>query len=231
MLHSVAAAGPVALNLLDPHSLLASAGALGVFLVLFAETGLLIGFFLPGDSLLFTAGLLSATSAGSAAHLSLTWVLVAGAAGALAGAQAGFLIGRRAGRALMARPAQSRVRQGIGSAQRAIDRYGAPRAIVLARFIPVVRTVVNPLAGAIGVPARTFTTWQVAGGLVWSAGITVAGYELGSRISGIDHYLLPVIAIIVAVSLIPVALEFWRHRRARRAAPAPEKAADPGKNV
>jgi membrane-associated protein len=231
MSHSVAAAAPVALNLLDPHSLLASAGALGVFLVLFAETGLLIGFFLPGDSLLFTAGLLSATSAGSAAHLSLPAVLVAAAAGALAGAQVGFLIGRRAGHAAMARPPQSRLRQGIESAQRAIDRYGAPRAIVLARFIPVVRTVVNPLAGAIGVPARTFTTWQVAGGLVWSVGITLAGYELGSRISNIDHYLLPVIAIIVAVSLIPVALELWRHRRARRGAPDPGKTPDPGKNV
>ncbi|HEX5295346.1 MAG TPA: DedA family protein [Streptosporangiaceae bacterium] len=231
MSHSVAAAAPVALNLLDPHSLLASAGALGVFLVLFAETGLLIGFFLPGDSLLFTAGLLSATSAGSAAHLSLPAVLVAAVAGALAGAQVGFLIGRRAGHALMARPPQSRLRQGIESAQRAIDRYGAPRAIVLARFIPVVRTVVNPLAGAIGVPLRTFTTWQVAGGLVWSVGVTLAGYELGSRISNIDHYLLPVIAIIVAVSLIPVALELWRHRRARRGARDPGKAPDPGKNV
>jgi membrane-associated protein len=223
MLHSVPVAGSVALNLLDPHSLLASAGALGVFIVLFAETGLLIGFFLPGDSLLFTAGLLCATGAGSAVHLSLTAVLVAGAAGALAGAEAGFVIGRRAGRSLLARPPESRLRQGILSAQRAIDRYGAPRAIVLARFIPVVRTVVNPLAGAIGVPARTFTVWQVAGGLVWSVGITLAGYELGSRISNIDHYLLPVIAIIVVVSLIPVALELWRHRRARRGAPGPEK--------
>lgn len=219
MSHSV----PAALNLLDPKSLLASAGALGVFIVLFAETGLLIGFFLPGDSLLFTAGLLSATGASSTVHLSLPAVLVAGAAGALAGAQTGFLIGRRTGRALMGRPEGSRLRQGIVSAQRALDRYGAPRAIVLARFIPVVRTVLNPLAGATGVPTGTFTVWQAAGGLVWSVGITLAGYELGSRISNIDHYLLPIIAIIVVVSLIPVAVEFWRHRRARRAAPDSEK--------
>jgi len=219
MSHSV----PVALNLLDPHSLLASAGALGVFIVLFAETGLLIGFFLPGDSLLFTAGLLSATGASSTVHLNLTAVLVAGAAGALAGAEVGFLIGRRTGRVLMSRPEGSRLRQGIASAQRALDRYGAPRAIVLARFIPVVRTVLNPLAGAIGVPTRTFTLWQVAGGLVWSVGITLAGYELGSRISNIDHYLLPIIAIIVVVSLIPVAVELWRHRRARGAGPDSEK--------
>jgi membrane-associated protein len=214
---------PVALNLLDPHSLLASAGALGVFLVLFAETGLLIGFFLPGDSLLFTAGLLSATGASSTVHLSLPAVLAAAVAGALAGAQAGFVIGRRTGRVLMSRPEGSRLRRGTVSAQRAIDRYGAPRAIVLARFVPVVRTVLNPLAGAIGVPARTFTLWQVAGGVAWSAGLTLAGYALGSRISNIDHYLLPIIAVIVAVSLIPVALELRRHRRARRAAPAPEK--------
>jgi membrane-associated protein len=213
---------PVALSLLDPRSLLASAGALGVFLVLFAETGLLIGFFLPGDSLLFTAGLLSATGAGSAVHLSLPAVLAAAVAGALAGAQAGFVIGRRTGRVLMGRPEGSRLRRGTVSAQRAIDRYGAPRAIVLARFIPVVRTVLNPLAGAIGIPARTFTLWQVAGGVAWSAGLTLAGYALGSRISNIDRYLLPIIAVIVAVSLIPVALELRRHRRARRAAP-PEK--------
>jgi membrane-associated protein len=217
---------PVALNLLDPRSLLASAGALGVFLVLFAETGLLVGFFLPGDSLLFTAGLLCATGPGSAVHLSLPAVLAAAVAGALAGAQAGFLIGRRAGRALLARPEGSRLRRAMASAQRAIDRYGAPRAIVLARFIPVVRTVANPLAGATGIPARTFTLWQVAGGAAWAAGITLAGYALGTRISNVDRYLLPIIAVIVAVSLIPVALEFWRQRRARHAAgdPDPEKA-------
>jgi membrane-associated protein len=219
---------PVALNLLDPRSLLGGAGALGIFLVLLAETGLLVGFFLPGDSLLFTAGLLSAAGAGSAVHLSLPAVLLAAAAGALAGAQLGFWIGRRAGRALLARPEGSRLRRGASAAQRAIDRYGAPRAIVLARFIPVVRTVMNPLAGAIGVPARTFTAWQATGGLAWSAGLTLAGYALGSRISNVDHYLLPIIAVIVAVSLIPVALEFRRHRRARRAAADPGPARGPG---
>jgi membrane-associated protein len=218
---------PAALNLLDPRSLLGSAGILGIFLVLFAETGLLVGFFLPGDSLLFTAGLLSAAGPGSAVHLSLPAVLLAAAAGALAGAQLGYWIGRRAGRALLARPEGSRLRRGASAAQRAIDRYGAPRAIVLARFIPVVRTVMNPLAGAIGVPARTFTAWQAIGGLAWSAALTLAGYALGSRISNIDHYLLPIIAVIVAVSLIPVALEFVRHRRARRVAPDAAPAADP----
>ncbi len=87
---------------------------------------------------------------------------------------------------------------------------------MLGRFIPVVRTVLNPLAGALEVPARTFTIWQVAGGVVWSAGITLAGYALGGAIPGIDRYLLPAIAVIVAVSLIPLAVELNRARRAAR---------------
>ena len=88
--------------------------------------------------------------------------------------------------------------------------------MVLARFIPVVRTVMNPLAGAIGIPLALFTIWQVAGGVLWTVGITLAGYALGSRISGIDRYLLPIIAVIVAVSLIPLLLEAWRRRRRER---------------
>jgi membrane-associated protein len=204
---------PVALNLLDPHSLLASAGVLGVFLILFAETGLLIGFFLPGDSLLFTAGLLCATGSNSTAHLSLGPVLIAAAAGAVVGAEVGYFIGRQAGHALLDNPARPRLREGTRRAGSYIERYGVRRAVVLARFIPVVRTVLNPLAGAIGIPVRTFTIWQVVGGLVWSVGVTLAGFELGSRISNIDHYLLPIIAVIVLVSLIPIALELLRSRK------------------
>jgi membrane-associated protein len=207
MSHSV----PVALNLLDPHSLLVSAGALGIFLVLFAETGLLIGFFLPGDSLLFTAGLLCASTNHSALHLSLPAVLIAATAGALAGAEVGYFIGRGAGQALLIRSDRPRLRAGVDRARTAIQRYGPRRAVVLARFIPVVRTVMNPLAGAIGIPLALFTVWQVVGGVLWAVGITLAGYALGSRVSGIDRYLLPIIAVIVAVSLIPLLLEAWRH--------------------
>lgn len=203
---------PAALNLLDPHSLLASAGALGVFLIIFAETGLLIGFFLPGDSLLFTAGLLCTTSQQSTVHLSLPAVLLAAVTGALIGAEVGYLLGRQAGQALLHRPGRPRLRHALTRSHEAIDRYGVRRAIVLARFIPVVRTALNPLAGAIGIPAGLFTIWQVVGGLFWSLGVTIAGYELGSRIANIDHYLLPIIALIVVVSLIPVLVELLRHR-------------------
>jgi len=203
----------LAVNVLDPHSLLASLGALGVFVVLFAETGLLVGFFLPGDSLLFTAGLLCATSVTATVHLSLPTVLLAAAAGALAGAQTGYLLGRSGGHALLTRTDNARVQEAAERARQALDRYGAGKAIVLARFIPLVRTVLNPLAGILGVPARVFTLWQVLGGLLWSLGIPMAGYALGSRIPNIDHYLLPIIALIVIASLVPIALELRRAQR------------------
>jgi membrane-associated protein len=202
----------IALNPLDSTSWLSSLGAFGVFLVLFAETGLLIGFFLPGDSLLFTAGLLC-TAGTHAVHLSLPSVLIAAAAGALLGAQTGFWIGQRGGRLLFARTKNRHLREGVTRAEEILERYGYGKAIVLARFIPVVRTVLNPMAGTLEVPTRVFTLWQVAGGLVWSLGVTLAGYGLGSSIPSIDKYLLPIIAVIVIISLSPLALELLRRRR------------------
>jgi len=203
----------MALNPLDPQSLLASLGVLGVFLVLFAETGLLIGFFLPGDSLLFTAGLLCTTSATSVAHLSLPWVLLAAVAGALLGAHVGYLIGQKAGPRLLDRPDRPRLHEAVVRSRQALERYGTGKAIVLARFIPLVRTVLNPMAGTIGIPLRIFTLWQVIGGTIWAIGVTIAGYILGSHIKNVDKYLLPIIAAIIVVSLIPVALELRRSRR------------------
>ncbi|MER6529741.1 DedA family protein [Streptomyces sp. NPDC001508] len=208
----------LAVNVLDAHSLLAAFGVLGVGVVLFAETGLLIGFFLPGDSLLFTAGLLCTGTADQGLRLSLGPLLVAAAVGALAGSQCGYLLGRNAGRTLLARSRSARLHEGARRAEELLDRYGHAKAIVLARFVPVVRTVLNPMAGALGVPAGTFTVWQVIGGLVWSVGLTLAGYALGSSVPNIDRYLLPVIAVIVAVSLIPLVAEVLRSRRATKEA-------------
>ncbi|HEU5271314.1 MAG TPA: DedA family protein [Jatrophihabitans sp.] len=206
----------LAVNILSPHSLLSSFGPTGVGVVLFAETGLLIGFFLPGDSLLFTAGVLSAAPASETLHLSLGWVLVAAVIGACLGAQTGYLLGRRAGPAFFGPSTRPRLMEGRERAGEYLARYGHARAVVLARFVPIVRTVLNPLAGVIGVPARTFTIWQVAGGVVWSVGVTLAGYWLGSSIHNIDHYLLPIIAVIVAISLLPIAIEAARNRRRSR---------------
>jgi membrane-associated protein len=204
-----------ALNPLSSTSLLASLGAFGVFLALFAETGLLIGFFLPGDSLLFTAGLLCTTTGSHSVHLSLPVVILAAIGGALLGAQTGYYIGR-GGRPLLGHTSNRFLRQGTERAGHLLERYGYGKAIVLARFIPVVRTVLNPMCGALDVPVRTFTLWQVAGGIIWSAGVTLAGYALGSTIPSIDTYLLPIIALIVIVSLVPIGLELLRARRAGR---------------
>ncbi|MFB7710420.1 DedA family protein [Streptomyces sp. NPDC056105] len=212
-----------AVNVLDAGSLLAAFGAIGVAAVLFAETGLLVGFFLPGDSLLFTAGLLCAGGSHGPVHLSLPQVLGASVVGALAGAQAGYWIGRRGGRALLARSRAKRLHEGAARAEELLDRYGHAKAIVLARFVPVVRTVLNPLAGALGVPARVFTVWQIVGGLVWTVGLVLAGYGLGSSVPNVDRYLLPIVALVVIVSLIPLALEVGRSRaRSRERAAAEE---------
>ncbi|WP_217553521.1 DedA family protein [Streptomyces sp. GbtcB6] len=210
----ILATSQLAVNVLDAHSLLATFGVLGVGAVMFAETGLLVGFFLPGDSLLFTAGLLCTGSAQGSLHLSLGPLLVAAAVGALAGAQFGYLLGRKAGGALLSRSRSRRLHEGVKRAEEFLERYGHAKAIVLARFVPVVRTVLNPMAGALEVPVRTFTQWQVVGGLVWSLGLTLAGYALGSSIPNVDRYLLPLVALIVLVSLIPVLAEVYRGRRA-----------------
>ncbi|MFF0147723.1 membrane-associated protein [Amycolatopsis sulphurea] len=199
-------------GLLDPQSLLATFGPIGVFVVLFAETGLLIGFFLPGDSLLFTAGVLAASGK---VHLSLLAVIACAAAGALLGAQTGFVLGKRGGSALLARVRNRHLHQGVTRGSAMLTRYGLGKAVVLARFIPVVRTVLNPLAGVAGMPAARFALWQVLGGLLWTAGVPLAGYALGSSVPNIDTYLLPIIAVVVLVSLSPLVLEIVRARGSR----------------
>jgi membrane-associated protein len=200
-----------AVNLLSASSLISSFGTLGIAIILFAETGLLVGLFLPGDTLLFTAGVLTTTSTASTVHLRLGWVLVAVVAGALVGSQTGFLLGRSAGPRWITdrRPRVTAAREKTAEF---IEHYGVRKAIVLSRFVPIVRTAMSPLLGSLQVPVATFTTWQVVSGLVWTLGITLAGWGVGSHISNIDHYLLPIVAVIVAISLLPVALELRKSR-------------------
>ncbi|WP_131774066.1 DedA family protein, partial [Protofrankia symbiont of Coriaria myrtifolia] len=162
--------GSLAVNVFDPASLTSSFGLVGLILIVFAETGLLVGFFLPGDSLLFFAGAYSATTA-TADHprFHIGQVLPGVIAAALLGAQTGYLIGRRAGVNLFDRP-DSRLfkRDNVERANAFLDRYGYEKPIILACFVPVVRTFMNPAAGVVGVPARTFTVYNIVGGLVWA---------------------------------------------------------------
>jgi membrane-associated protein len=199
------------MNPLSAHDWLATLGPLALFVVLFAESALLIGLFLPGDSLLFTAGLLTAGDA-AGLHIGLLGALVCAAAGAVLGAQCGYLIGRRAGPLLLERANRRQLCSGAERAAAALNRYGLPKAVLLARFVPVVRTLVNPLAGTLRVPVRIFTTWQIVGGLVWTTGIILAGHWLGESIPSIDTYLLPIIALIVAASIAPLLVQAYRAR-------------------
>ena len=198
---------------MDATHLLDAFGLAGLFAIVFAETGLLIGFFLPGDSLLVFAGLVSATHGDAKLHLSLPVVLIGCAIAAIAGAQTGYLIGLRAGPAIFRRP-DSRLfkKEHVERAQSYFDRYGG-RTIVVARFIPIIRTFANPVAGVGRMPARAFATYNVIGGLFWVVSVTMLGYVLGRTIPNSQNHLLEIEGVIVLVSLIPVGIELLRSRR------------------
>jgi membrane-associated protein len=202
---------------LDPGSLLETFGVLGLFAIVFAETGLLLGFFLPGDSLLVLAGLVCAVGAKSNlnVHLNLAVVLVGLFVSAVAGAQTGFFIGRKAGPALFRRP-DSRLfkHEYVEKAQHYFDKYG-PKTIVLARFIPIVRTFANPMAGVGGMPVRDFTRFNLIGGGLWAVGVTMVGFVLGKTIPSAEDHLLVIEGLIIVLSLIPIAVEVIRARRHR----------------
>lgn len=219
-------------NVLNPKSLIRSFGLLGVFAVIFAETGLMVGFFLPGDSLLFLAGIAASPVASDivGVRLSLPALLVGAPICAVAGAQLGHLLGARYGRRLFARE-DSRLFKAVyvERAEHYFNRYGQAKSVVLARFIPVVRTFLNPVAGILRMPPGRFLMWNILGGVVWADGVVLAGYLPAKKLrdsigaTNIDKYLLPAIAVIVLISVTPIAIELIRNRR-RHAVAAPDPA-------
>ncbi len=202
---------------LDPESLLQSFGALGLFLIIFAESGLFFGFFLPGDSLLFTAGLLSSQDKLPALPILLVGCFIA----AVAGDQVGYVFGRKVGPALFRRP-DSRIfkQEYIERSQEFFERHGS-KTIVLARFVPVVRTFAPIVAGVGKMRYRTFVTYNVIGALMWAVGITTLGYVLGNRVPWVEENLELAIFAIIGLSLIPVLIEVIRARREPK--PTPEE--------
>lgn len=208
---------------LDPEWLISTFGLLGILAIVFAESGLLIGFFLPGDSLLFTAGLLTADGQYITYPLWLVCLLVTIAA--IAGDQVGYAFGRKVGPSLFRRPNSRLFKQeNVLKAHEFFEKYGA-RSIVLARFVPIVRTFTPIVAGVSRMNYRTFVTYNVIGGVLWGSGVTVLGYFLGQIPFVRDHIELILIAI-VAVSVIPIAIELLRARiAAKRGASAAERAA------
>lgn len=201
---------------LDPTSLLNKGGLALLAAIVFAESGLLIGFFLPGDSLLFIAGFLSSNAGGNVLP-ALPWVLLCAFVAAVAGDQVGYVFGRKVGPALFSRPDSRIFRQAnVQKAHAFFERHGA-KTIVLARFVPIVRTFAPIVAGVGQMRYRTFLMFNLIGGLLWAVGVTTLGYFLGETSFVKNNIELASLAI-VAVSLLPVAIEFMRHRRAARAA-------------
>lgn len=213
--HLSLGAGP-----LSPERLLEALGSfatIGLIAIIFAESGLLIGFFLPGDSLLFIAGLIAAGGSDLKVSLSLPVILVGCALAAIIGDQVGYAFGKKVGPALFRRP-DSRIfkQQYVAQADAFFERHG-PKAIVLARFVPIVRTFTPVLAGVGKMHYRRFVAYNVAGGLLWTIGVIMLGYWFGNVAFVKDNIEFVLIGIVV-LSIIPAAIEFLRHRRT---APAP----------
>jgi membrane-associated protein len=204
-----------AVNWLSAKDLIETFGTIGLILIVFVESGLL-PVPLPGDSILVLAGAFCATSKPGDPHLNLAAVLIGTLIAAILGAQIGFALGQRYGTRLFKPEARIFKTVYLERAQEFFDRRG-PRAVVIARFVPVVRTIVPMLAGAGHMPRRKFATANVIGAVLWTVGITMLGYVVGKSIS-IDKYILPVVAVIIVLSLIPPFLEYRRHKRSKASA-------------
>jgi membrane-associated protein len=203
---------------LDPQQIIPAVGLVGVLAIIFVECGLFC-FFLPGDSLLFTAGLF-ATNTGALFHAqqNLAVLLITTPIAAIAGAQLGHFLGARFGRRLFERDGRLIKRAYLERAEEYFDRFGPAKTVVLGRFIPIVRSFVNPVAGILEMSARRFFFWNVVIALVWADGLVLVGYFLGKTIPGVDRYLLPAIALIVVVSITPAVVEIVKTRRSHRRA-------------
>jgi membrane-associated protein len=217
-----------ALNWLSPRDLIDTLGTAGLLLVIFLESGVL-PVPLPGDSLLFIAGFFCSTKAGgNDPHLHLAVVVFGSFIAAVAGAQVGYWIGRVFGTALFKPNARIFKTKYLEQAHTFFEARGN-RAVVIARFIPFVRTIVPMLAGAGRMTHRAFFTANVIGAAMWVGGISLLGFFLGKQIgeANIDHYLLPIVALIILLSLIPPFLEWRKHKRANAgAAPATPASTD-----
>lgn len=195
--------------LTDVKGLIEWGGTLLVCVIVFVETGLFFGFFLPGDSLLVTAGVFAA-----AGHLSLGALLGLVSVCAVVGDQVGYAIGRQAGQALYSRPDSFLFRKRhLELAHDFYEKYGG-KTIVLARFVPIVRTFAPAVAGAAAMSYRRFVTYNVAGGILWVWSMVLLGYFLGSAVPDIDRHIHIVIAVIIFLSILPGIVEYLRHRRA-----------------
>ena len=209
------------MNLFDAHSIVGDLGLIGILTIIFAETGLLVGLAFPGDSLLFIAGV-AASGSGAAilggASLNPILLFALSPFAAIIGSTVGYWFGEKYGRKLFDRP-DGRIfnHHKVAATEKWLTKYGIGKALVLARFVPFVRTLINPMCGIIGVPKKQFLVWNAVGALIWTQGVIGLGFVLGDVLEGsVDKYLLPVIGLIVFVSVIPVLIELFKEWQSKR---------------
>jgi membrane-associated protein len=191
--------------------LIQAIGYIGLFAIVFAETGLLLGFFLPGDSLLFTAGILAAEDV---LHIWPLLIVLCGAA--IIGDSVGYSIGRRLGPRIFSKEESLLFnKKHLQRAQDFFDRHG-PKTIIIARFVPIVRTFAPTLAGVGKMSYPKFLTYNIVGGLIWVLSITLLGYYLGLKVENVEAYVVPGVVIIILLSLAPYIKAFITNPEIRR---------------
>jgi membrane-associated protein len=196
------------LHYLDPQFLITTLGFFGIISIVFAESGLFFGFFLPGDSLLFTAGLFA-----SQGYWNIVWLLIAIALAAILGDSVGYAFGKRVGLSLFTREDSFFFhKKHVLRAQMFYERHGV-KTIILARFIPVVRTFAPIVAGIGGMPYRLFLAFNIIGGIVWTLLLTLSGYFLGSAFPDIKNYIDIIIIGIIFISILPIIFEWIKQKR------------------
>lgn len=196
----------------DLQAILPTIGYLGIFAIVFAESGLLIGFFLPGDSLLFTAGFLA-----SQGVFDIRVLAVGCFAMAVIGDTVGYIFGDKVGKRLFQKKESFFFhKDNLMRAEKFYEKHGK-KTIIIARFMPVIRTFAPIVAGIGNMNYRTFLAYNVVGGLIWGVGLTVMGYYAGKSIPDVDKYLLPIIGIIIVISVVPPILHILKDKNQREA--------------
>jgi membrane-associated protein len=198
------------LEVLNVEHIIESGGLILIGLIVFAESGMLIGFFLPGDTLLFTAGFFAAQG-----KLPLGWLIVTVVAAAIIGDNVGYSIGKKAGPRIFKKKDGVLFRQEyMEKSEKFYEKHGG-KTVLFARFVPVVRTFAPIVAGVGKMPRKRFVTYDIVGASVWGAGVTLLGYWLGSKIPNIDKYLLPIILLAMLISVGPSLYHIFGDKKTR----------------
>ena len=209
------------MGLLDANSIVSTLGLIGVLGVIFMETGLLIGLVFPGGEVVFLAGI-AASGSGAAllgdAKLSAPLLFALAPIAAITGGEVGYWFGKKYGRGFFER-GETRFynKKMVKTVEKWLLKYGPRKALVIGRFIPFVRTLINPVCGVANLDRKLFSTWNAIGAIIWTQVAIGIGYLLGDAIEGsVNKYLYPIVGLIVVVSVLPIAFDTYRHRKLRK---------------